>query len=208
MSQGRPLSAPERERRAVQARVGRVLTERLAAVSLLVVDCDGILTDGSLYYGPEGEALKVFDARDGLGLMMLRAGGIARAVLTGRTSPMVARRCCDLGFESIKMARFDKAAALAEICRETGCEAAATLYMGDDVLDLPALAAAGLAVTVPGAPCEVRDACALVTETGGGRGAVREVCDLLLRARGAFATALAALIEIGPSTRNPGESKI
>ncbi|MDD5719199.1 MAG: hypothetical protein PHQ53_05890, partial [Candidatus Krumholzibacteria bacterium] len=66
MSRGRLLSAAARERRAVQARVGRVLTERLAAVSLLVVDCDGILTDGSLYYGPDGEALKVFDARDGL----------------------------------------------------------------------------------------------------------------------------------------------
>jgi len=205
MSDVQGLPGAETGRLEVQSRVGRDLAARLAAIELLVVDCDGIMTDGGLYYGAEGEALKVFDARDGLGLMLLRAGGIARAVLTGRDSPMVARRCRDLRFEAIKLARFDKLAALGEIWTETGRTAAETLYMGDDLLDLPALQAAAVAVTVPGAPPEVQAASHLVTRAGGGRGAVREVCDLLLMARGGLAAALDHLIAAGHPDRTQQE---
>jgi 3-deoxy-D-manno-octulosonate 8-phosphate phosphatase (KDO 8-P phosphatase) len=195
------------QRREAQRRLGRELTDRLAAIRLLVLDCDGILTDGSLHYGPDGEAVKVFDARDGLGLLMLGAAGVARAVLTGRTSPMVRRRCEDLRFEAIKMARFDKLEALAEIWTETGCTAAVTLYMGDDLLDLPAIVAAGVGATVPAAPAAVRDACQVVTVAPGGRGAVREICDLLLMARGAQGTALSRLIAAGhPANLEPGKA--
>jgi 3-deoxy-D-manno-octulosonate 8-phosphate phosphatase (KDO 8-P phosphatase) len=188
-----PLPEPAEALREVEERCGAELTGRLAAVGLLVLDCDGVMTDGRLYFGPSGEALKAFDARDGLGLMMLHAAGIARAVLTGRRSAMVARRCEELRFEAIKMARFDKMAALAEIQRETGVPPERTLYLGDDLLDLPTLAAAGVAVTVPGAPDEVKAACDLTTRAAGGRGAVREVCDLLLKARGAHAEAIGTL---------------
>ena len=184
-------------RREVVQRLGEAMTDRLAGIGLVVLDCDGIMTDGALFFDPDGEAFKAFDARDGLGLMLLWAEGIARAVLTGRTSPMVARRCRDLGFEVIKMARFDKLEGLKEIQAETGRSAEATLYMGDDLLDLPAFSASGLAVTVPGAPSEVRAASHLVTRASGGHGAVREVCDLLLRARGAQAAALRKLIMRG-----------
>lgn len=204
------LPAAVEQRRAARRRLGSELAERLAAVQLLVLDCDGIMTDGSLHYGPGGEAVKVFDARDGLGLLMLGAAGVARAVLTGRTSLMVGRRCEDLRFEAIKMARFDKAEALAEIWTETGCTAAVTLYMGDDVLDLPAIVAAGVGATVPEAPPAVRGACQIVTVAQGGRGAVREVCDLLLMARGAQATALSRLIAAGhpanPANLEPGQA--
>lgn len=205
MSDGLGLPDAAAERREVERRLGAALAARLAAVSLVVLDCDGILTDGSLLYGPEGEALKIFDARDGLGLMMLRQAGVARAVLTGRRSPMVARRCADLGFESVKMARFDKLAALREIQAETRAGDRQTLCMGDDLLDLPILAAAALAATVPEAPAAVRGACALVTRRPGGRGAVREVCDLLLKARGAYAEAIAGLITDGPPGRQHRE---
>jgi 3-deoxy-D-manno-octulosonate 8-phosphate phosphatase (KDO 8-P phosphatase) len=195
MTEAWPLPDPEEARREVVARVGEDFADRLATVDLVVLDCDGVLTTGNLIYGPAGEALKEFDARDGLGLMMLRAAGVARAVLTGRTSGMVQRRCEELRFEAIKMGRFDKVAALAEIWQETGAGAATTLYMGDDLLDLPTLAACGIAVTVPDAPDEVHAACDYVTAAAGGLGAVREVCDLLLKARGGHARAIQALAE-------------
>jgi 3-deoxy-D-manno-octulosonate 8-phosphate phosphatase (KDO 8-P phosphatase) len=187
------LPDAETARCEVIERVGDGLCRRLARIELCVFDCDGVLTPANLLYGPDGEALKEFDARDGLGLMMLRAAGVQRAVLTGRTSAMVERRCSDLRFEAIKMGRFDKTAALEEIWRETGLGDEATLYMGDDLLDLPAMAAAGLAITVPGAPDEVQDVCDWSTERLGGAGAVREVCDLVLKAKGAHGEAIRTL---------------
>ena len=194
MSERWPLPDAETARREVIEQIGVDLADRLARVDLVVLDCDGILTSGRLIYGPDGEAFKEFDARDALGLMMLKAANVARAVLTGRTSAMVARRCGDLQFEAIKMGRFDKTEALAEIWRETGVAAERCLYMGDDLLDLPALTAAGVAVSVPGAPVEVRRICDYTTEAVGGMGAVREVCDLLLKARGAHADSIRTLV--------------
>lgn len=193
MSDSWPLPPPEAERREVRERLGETLADRLAAVGLCVFDCDGIMTTGNLIYGPDGEMLKEFDARDGLGLTMLQPAGIARAMLSGRESAMLARRCRDLRFEAVRMGRFDKLAALAEIWRETGLGPEETLFMGDDLLDLPTLAASALAVTVPHAPREVQAACDLVTLADGGFGAVREVCDLLLKARGGHGTAIRAL---------------
>lgn len=184
MSEQWPLPSAAEERAEIERLLGAEMAGRLASVKLVVLDCDGILTRGNLIYGPQGEALKEFDAQDGLGLMMLMASGVARAVLTGRTSAMVERRCLDLRFESIKMGRFDKMVALEEIWQETGCSAAETLYMGDDLLDVPALAAVALPVTVPAAPPEVKAICAHTTEAIGGQGAVREACDLVLKARG------------------------
>lgn len=198
-----PLPDPETARCEVIEHVGDGLARRLSRVELCVFDCDGILTPANLIYGPDGEALKEFDARDGLGLMMLRPAGVARAVLTGRHSAMVARRCEDLGFESIKMGRFDKIAALAEITGELDIDAEVTLYMGDDLLDLPAMVACGVAITVPGAPDEVQDVSDWTTAAIGGAGAVREVCDLVLKARGAHGDAIRALARGKPAPDDP-----
>jgi len=118
--------------------VGDELTDRLAKVRLMVFDADGVLTPGNLIYSAEGEALKEFHSHDGLGLVMARLVGIKRAVLTGRNSGIVDRRCRELRFDAIKLGRFDKVEALKEILGETGCKAAETLYMGDDLIDLPA----------------------------------------------------------------------
>ncbi len=194
-----PLKSAEAYRDEVRARVGDALLERLARVRLLVMDCDGILTSGVLLYAAAGEALKDFHARDGLGLMMLRKAGIARAVITGRESAMVSRRCGDLRFEAILLGRFDKIAALDEVLAATGCALADTLYMGDDLLDLPPMMRAGLAVTVPGAPEEIGAASDLVTRAAGGRGAVREVCDLVLKSQGRYGAAIQALVAAGPA---------
>jgi 3-deoxy-D-manno-octulosonate 8-phosphate phosphatase (KDO 8-P phosphatase) len=172
---------------------GEELADRLSRVRLLIFDADGVLTDGRLVYGPDGEALKQFHAHDGLGLVLARVVGIKLAVLTGRNSAIVRRRCSELRFDAIKLGRFDKRSALDEILAETGCRAEDALYMGDDLIDLPAMFAVGLAVAVPAAPREVRDAAAWVTSRPGGRGAVREVIDLVLKSAGLYTVALERL---------------
>ena len=180
--------------REVEQQVGPRLVGALADVELLVLDADGVLTPGNLIYGPDGEALKEFDSHDGLGLVMARLAGLKRAVLTGRDSAIVQRRCRELKFDVIKLARFDKAAALREILAETGCAAARTLYMGDDLIDLPAMLAAGIAVGVPALPEELRQYCAFITHAEGGHGAVREVVDLVLKAGRRYGRTLDDLI--------------
>lgn len=182
-------------RREAEAVLGAALADRFAAVELLVLDADGVLTDGTMVYGPRGEALKAFHSHDGLGLVMARVAGLRRAVLTGRDSAIVARRCAELRFDAVKLGRFDKLAALAEILQETGCAADRALYVGDDLIDLPAMDAVGLAVAVPAAPAEVRERSAWVTGAAGGRGAVREVTDLLLKASGRYGLALVRLAD-------------
>ena len=195
MSAPWPPASDQQYRQEAEALVGAELADRFAAVDLLVFDADGVLTTGAMIYGPDGEAFKAFHSHDGLGLVMARVAGLKRAVLTGRDSAIVARRCAELRFDAVKLGRFDKLAALAEILAETGCPAGRTLYMGDDLIDLPALRAVALAVGVPAAPAEVRRECAHVTTAGGGLGAVREVTDLVLKASGRYGLALGRLAD-------------
>ncbi|MBE0565394.1 MAG: HAD hydrolase family protein [Krumholzibacteria bacterium] len=196
-----PVAAPwpprsdDAYRQQAEAVLGPALADRFAAVDLLVLDADGVLTSGAMYYGPRGEALKAFHSHDGLGLVMARVAGLKRAVLTGRDSAIVARRCAELRFDAVKLGRFDKLAALAEILQETGCAAGRTLYVGDDLIDVPAMDAVGLAVCVPAAPAEVRERCAWTTAASGGQGAVREVTDLVLKASGRYGLALTRLAD-------------
>lgn len=185
-----PPSSDEDYRQEAVVRAGNDLADRFARVRLLVVDADGVLTSGHMVYGPQGEALKSFHSRDGLGLVLARAAGIRLAVLTGRNSGIVERRCTELRFHAIKLGRFDKVEALGEILAETHCQAADTCYIGDDVIDLPALHQVGVPVAVPCAPQEVRHACVYVTQARGGEGAVREVVDLVLKSSGLYGLAL------------------
>ena len=184
-----PFSAEDYRQEAV-VRAGGDLADRLARVRLLVFDADGVLTGGHMVYGAQGEAYKMFHSRDGLGLVLARAAGLKLAVLTGRHSEIVGRRCTELRFHSIKLGRFDKVDALGEILAETGCAAADTLSMGDDIIDLPALHQVGVPVTVPCAPQEVRHHCLYVTTARGGEGAVREVVDLVLKSAALYGLAL------------------
>lgn len=188
-----PPSSDEDYRQEAVVRAGGALADRFARVRLLVLDADGVLTDGRMVYGPQGEAYKSFHSRDGLGLVLARAAGIKLAVLTGRNSDIVARRCTELRFHSIKLGRFDKVDALGEVLAETGCDAADACYIGDDVIDLPALHQVGLPVAVPCAPQEVRHHCLYVTQARGGEGAVREVVDLVLKSSGLYGQALERL---------------
>jgi 3-deoxy-D-manno-octulosonate 8-phosphate phosphatase (KDO 8-P phosphatase) len=183
--------------------LGESLADRLARVRLMVFDADGVLTPGNLIFSQRGEALKEFHSHDGFGLVLGRLAGIKRAVLTARDSKVVERRCRELRFESIKLGRFDKVAALGEILAETGCRAAETLYMGDDLVDLPAMYEVGCAVAVPSAPVELREYCCYVTEREGGAGAVREIMDLVLKSAGLFGEALIRLDRKEEAPRKP-----
>ncbi|MDX2475300.1 MAG: HAD hydrolase family protein [Candidatus Krumholzibacteria bacterium] len=175
--------------------LGEELADRLARVRLMIFDADGVLTPGNLIYSSEGEAIKEFHSHDGFGLVMGRLAGIKRAVLTGRNSGIVGRRCRELRFDSIKLGRFDKVAALREILAETGCKAEETLYVGDDLIDLPAMFAVAVPVAVPAAPVEVRQNSCYVTTTSGGQGAVREIIDLVLKSSGLYTLALERLLD-------------
>ncbi len=159
----------------------------LARIELLALDVDGVLTDGRLYFGARGEALKVFHARDGHGMRLLRAAGIRVAVISGRRSPAVAARMQELEIDALVQGCSDKVAALARLSQRFGIARANCACMVDDTLDLPLMAASGLAAAVSDAHALVLEAADWISPSAGGRGAVRELCDALLiaRARGA-----------------------
>jgi 3-deoxy-D-manno-octulosonate 8-phosphate phosphatase (KDO 8-P phosphatase) len=162
-------------------------------VRLMVFDVDGIFTSGNIIYGPQGEALKEFDSRDGLGLVMARAAEIKLAILTGRDSEIAARRARDLKFNAIKLGRFDKQTALQEILEELSVPADQALYMGDDLIDIPAMDLVAVPVTVPAAPRDVKERAVFATTSHGGDGALREVVELVLKSRGLFGQALSRI---------------
>lgn len=160
------------------------LEDSAARIRLLVLDVDGVMTDGRLYLNGRGEEVKVFDVRDGYGLKRVRDAGIEVAVVTGRSSAAVERRARELGITEVHQGVGSKGPLLDELLRKRNLEPAAVCCVGDDLPDLPAFERAGLAVAVADAAVEVRDAAALITKRRGGRGAVREVCEFLLAARG------------------------
>jgi len=156
---------------------------RARGIRLAAFDVDGVLTDGRLVLGPAGEEYKVFHVRDGHGLKELQGAGIVLAIITGRSSPVVAARMHELGILHVHQGVADKGTCLAQLLTATAIPARAALYMGDDLPDLPAFDLAGLAVAVADAVPAVRARAHWVTRAAGGRGAVREVADALLAAR-------------------------
>lgn len=159
------------------------MSTRAAPVRVLVLDVDGVLTDGRLYYGARGEALKVFHVRDGAGLKQLALAGITVAVISGRRSSMTRRRCRELGIRHLMQGVEDKATALKRLCARLGVAPTECACIGDDTPDIPLMRLVGLAFAVADAHAEARQAAHLITTLPGGRGAVREVCDHLLAAR-------------------------
>lgn len=153
-------------------------------IRLLVLDVDGVMTDGRLHYGSSGEVLKVFHVRDGLGLKLLMRAGIKVSVISGRTSEAVAARCRELGIDHVEQGCEDKVAALDRALETLGIDALETLCVVDDTSDLPLMRTVGHAVAVADAHPDVRRAADRVTTAAGGHGAVREVCDWLLSAGG------------------------
>ena len=157
----------------------------------MIFDVDGVLTDGTLLYGPRGEELKRFFAHDGHGLKMLAASGVQCALLSGRRSAAVATRAAELGIDTVLQGIEDKLAFFQTMTREKEVKVEHTGYMGDELVDLPVLTRCGFACAPREAPEAVRTRVHYVAAAAAGRGAVREVCELLMRAQGTFDRTLA-----------------
>ena len=166
----------------MKSRIAR--SSRARRVTLILMDVDGVLTDGRIRYADGGGEIKTFDARDGAGLVLARRAGLRTGLISGRGGPAVRRRAIELGLSEIHLRTKDKLAAYLGILKAGDLEDSQVCYIGDDLVDLPVLARAGLAVAVADAHAEVRRRVEFVTTARGGRGAVREVIDAVLQAQG------------------------
>ena len=160
------------------------VNNRARRIKLLLMDCDGVLTDGRLWLLADGDEQKAFHARDGQGISLCHHAGLKTGIITGRTSSAVERRAQDLKMSYVRQEAKDKTKALNEILAAAGVIANECAYIGDDVADIPVMHRVGLAVAVADAVPETKQAAHYVTELKGGQGAVREVCDLILKAQG------------------------
>jgi len=163
-----------------------VLQELCAAIELLVLDVDGVLTGGGIVYGDTGLELKVFHVRDGTGLKIWNQAGKRSAIITGRTSRVVDIRAGELGIHQVIQGADNKLAAYRQVLESAGLSPRQVCFVGDDLPDLPPLRHCGLAVAVADACPEARQAAHYVTRAGGGQGAVREAIELILRGQGSW----------------------
>ncbi len=157
---------------------------RASKIKLAAFDIDGVMTDGSLYYLPDGSQAKVFNAKDGLGITMLNAAGIRTAIITAKDSNAVLERSKTLGITKLFMGQKNKIEALNDLCCEFSLKYDEIFYMGDDLPDIQVLKLVGLSACPIDAVDEVKDVCDIITLKAAGRGAVREVCDFILKSRG------------------------
>jgi 3-deoxy-D-manno-octulosonate 8-phosphate phosphatase (KDO 8-P phosphatase) len=169
----------------------RDAAERASRVRLMLFDVDGVLTDGRLWYGPAGEALKAFHVLDGHGIKLLMQAGTTVALLSGRDSPAVGKRAAELGIVHVLQGIEDKRAAFEALAARLGVPAAETAFMGDEVVDLPVLRHCGFACAPAQAHELVRANVHYVTRAQGGGGAAREACEFVLRAQGRLEAAFA-----------------
>ena len=153
-------------------------------VKLLILDVDGVLTDGSIVLDNNGNELKTFHVRDGHGIRLLLKAGIHVALITGRFSRVVERRAQELGIRDVYQKCFDKASAYKQLAEKYSLSDHEIAYVADDIVDIPVLRRCGFSVAVADAETELRPFVKMITKKGGGRGAVREVCNLLLQAKG------------------------
>lgn len=166
------------------------IVEKASKIQLVVFDVDGVLTDGSLYVGDSGEEYKAFYCRDGLGMEMLQKTGVKIGIITGRTSNVVQYRMQSLGIKQIMQGVTDKLPAFLQMCRELNLAPEHVAYVGDDIIDIPVLTHTGLAIAVADADPRVFPFVHWRTTAGGGRGAAREVCELIMQAQNTLTTQL------------------
>jgi len=168
---------------------------RARQVRLMVFDVDGVLTDGSLHFGADGELIKTFNVLDGHGIKLLQQSGVITAIISARQSALVARRAADLGIVHVQQGVHDKLSGYRALLQECGVAAEHSGFIGDDVIDLPVLTRVGFAASVPNGHPEVRSRVHYVTTARGGQGAVRELCDFILRSQGNYEAALAPYLQ-------------
>lgn len=166
---------------------------KLKKIKLLVMDVDGVLTDGKIVVDARGKELKFFDVQDGFGLVLLRQAGIKTAILSARSSPAVTARAEDLKIDKICQDAYPKANVYERLIRELGCTDEQVCFLGDDLPDLPVLKRVGFAVAVPNAVAELKEVAHYTTIKRGGAGAVREVVELILKAQGKWKNIVAQM---------------
>ena len=161
----------------------RQITTRAKKIKLLLMDCDGVLTDGRLYFTASGETIKVFHVRDGQGLVAWHAAGFRSGIISGRNSKIVETRAKELGVEFVRQGARNKIEVFEEIMAQANVSHEETAFVGDDIADVPLMRRVGLAIAVADAVNEAKEAAHFITEKKGGQGAARETIDLLLQAR-------------------------
>nr|WP_314857855.1 HAD hydrolase family protein [uncultured Undibacterium sp.] len=169
---------------------------KAAEVRLMIFDVDGILTDGSLHFGPEGEMMKTFNVLDGQGIKLLQQAGIATAIISARQSAIVSKRASDLSISHVMQGIHDKKSAFLTLTQDLGIAHEHCGFIGDDVIDLPILLRVGFAASVPNGHQEVQTRVDYITKASGGRGAAREVCDFILKAQNKYEAALAPFLDV------------
>jgi len=171
----------------------RLLKERCLRLKLILTDVDGVMTDGSIFIMPTGEEARVFNVKDGYGIVLAHAAGLETGIITGRASTAVMERARTLGMSVVKQGSLDKVGLFEEILREKSLEAHEVAYIGDDYPDLPVLQRVGLSAAPADAPLPLKEASFMIMQNPGGRGAVREFIEAILRAREALVPTLASL---------------
>jgi 3-deoxy-D-manno-octulosonate 8-phosphate phosphatase (KDO 8-P phosphatase) len=166
---------------------------RCERLKLILTDVDGVMTDGSIFVMPDGGEARVFNVKDGFGIVLAHAAGLRTGILTGRSSPTVSARAAALGMSVVRQDALDKARAFDGILRDLGLSDHEVAYVGDDYLDLPVLRRAGLSAVPADAPMELKESAFMILQNTGGRGALREFIDSILRARGALSDALRSM---------------
>ncbi|MGE5384362.1 MAG: KdsC family phosphatase [Betaproteobacteria bacterium] len=170
-------------------------SSRAARIKLLALDVDGVMTDGSLIYGDHGEEYKAFCVQDGLGIKLAKFAGITTVIITGRTSSIVEARAADLGIEHVYQGVENKRALLGDLLEKLGYGWPAVAFMGDDIIDLPAMMRCGMAIAPANARPQIKEKAHLVTESGGGHSAVRDAIEFILAAQGKLDGAFAVYLD-------------
>jgi 3-deoxy-D-manno-octulosonate 8-phosphate phosphatase (KDO 8-P phosphatase) len=166
------------------------ILEKAKNIKVVIFDVDGVLTDGSLFIGDDGQEYKAFNSRDGHGMKMLQKTGVEIAIITGRTSEVVKHRIRDLGIKIVYQGQHDKTLAFNDLLNTHHLTTAECAYVGDDVVDLPVMSQVGLAIAVQDAHPMVKKHAHWLTPSAGGRGAGRDVCEMIMEARGSLQTEL------------------
>ncbi|VAX05485.1 3-deoxy-D-manno-octulosonate 8-phosphate phosphatase [hydrothermal vent metagenome] len=170
------------------------ILEKAARIRLVIFDVDGVLTDGRLYLGNNGEEFKTFNIKDGLGMKLLMQSGVEIGIITGRSSELVARRMASLGIKHVYQGQQEKTPAYERLLDELGLDNSQTAFVGDDLIDLPLMRMAGLAITVQDAHPLVQQHAHWQSTAPGGHGAAREVCELIMKAQGTLDKAFQAYL--------------
>ena len=166
--------------------VSKELISKIKKIRLLIFDVDGVLTNSGLYRLDDGQEGKRFSSRDGLGIRLLQSTGVKIGIITGRTSKVVEHRCRELQIEHVYQGKTEKAATFIGLCEELALSHDEAAYMGDDIIDLPVLTRAGLALTVADAHPDVASRCHWASQAKGGYGAAREACELIMKHQGTW----------------------